>query len=661
MNHYTCSLYSLLLVGITCITNTCNATELLEPQKFVSDAKTKQLNVLMQAKAALFSNIPDLVGVNAWVYDICHLEQSSNEVCKPLTDSPNLYGGSRLQLNAGDTLNIHFVNNLPRITDLASAYLSENPSNIHTHGLLVSPRYPSYHQATWGDNIFVTTTNSDNYQSQKIKPPHSHGQVPMVTNTDSTDYSIAIPGAHPSGLFWFHPHVHGDSFNQVSAGLSGIITVGQPSDYIANLSPDIGIRHLILKDVQLIKATNKLIVQDAQDSGACDLPSTTAGICNSSDGTTTWYFSINGQLNPTVTVDSPGQIWRITNASADATYELQLNKSGAVGAGMVMQLLSLDGISATPAPLTPSKTLITKGGNKFIPVACPGDIANSTAICVTQLHLMPSSRAEVYVTNRDNKGKVIKADGSQAVLKTIGYQSGPNGDTWPAINLAKVSFTGNSALPTSPVLAVKKNNNNDSLKINFPLIAQQLNADNKAVGPDSTCQPLPAGWKRRIFYGYPTPDTFGIGFELLDQTGKPVKGSFQDVTAFPGAMNTICLPLSTGNTPSNENWEIVNLTAEDHNFHIHQTKFQVLSAVSSSQGSSSVPESAMLQDNLPLMSGKANCDGTVSTWRKGGCTTPPVLVNIPFAIAGDFVFHCHLLEHEDNGMMTTIHIASSPQ
>jgi FtsP/CotA-like multicopper oxidase with cupredoxin domain len=36
-----------------------------------------------------------------------------------------------------------------------------------------------------------------------------------------------------------------------------------------------------------------------------------------------------------------------------------------------------------------------------------------------------------------------------------------------------------------------------------------------------------------------------------------------------------------------------------------------------------------------------------------------VRVEIPFAIAGDFVYHCHILEHEDGGMMATIHVAGS--
>jgi FtsP/CotA-like multicopper oxidase with cupredoxin domain len=34
----------------------------------------------------------------------------------------------------------------------------------------------------------------------------------------------------------------------------------------------------------------------------------------------------------------------------------------------------------------------------------------------------------------------------------------------------------------------------------------------------------------------------------------------------------------------------------------------------------------------------------------------PSTVEIPFTIAGDFVYHCHILEHEDGGMMARIRV-----
>jgi L-ascorbate oxidase len=69
---------------------------------------------------------------------------------------------------------------------------------------------------------------------------------------DVAEYRIGIPGDHPSGLFWFHPHVHGISLNQLSSGLAGIITMGDVMDYVES-RPSV-VRHLILKDMQVLAA-----------------------------------------------------------------------------------------------------------------------------------------------------------------------------------------------------------------------------------------------------------------------------------------------------------------------------------------------------------------------------------------------------------------------
>ena len=63
---------------------------------------------------------------------------------------------------------------------------------------------------------------------------------------DVVDYSLVIPPSHPSGLDWFHPHVHGISEHQISAGLSGIITIGQISDYAIDIGPQADSSELLI-------------------------------------------------------------------------------------------------------------------------------------------------------------------------------------------------------------------------------------------------------------------------------------------------------------------------------------------------------------------------------------------------------------------------------
>jgi FtsP/CotA-like multicopper oxidase with cupredoxin domain len=76
---------------------------------------------------------------------------------------------------------------------------------------------------------------------------------------DAVDYRIEIPKDHPSGLYWFHPHAHGLALNQVSSGLAGIITIGSighnaRGDAVHAPIPDAQLRHLILKDIQVLAA-----------------------------------------------------------------------------------------------------------------------------------------------------------------------------------------------------------------------------------------------------------------------------------------------------------------------------------------------------------------------------------------------------------------------
>ena len=110
--------------------------------------------------------------------------------------------------------------------DPGGANLPLNLTNLHTHGMIVEPRAPTLSDPTFGDYVFVEIYNSANGTPQPLGT-HQHGSIVK----DYADYRIDIPANHPSGAFWFHPHVHGIALNQVSSGLAGIISVGSVSDY----------------------------------------------------------------------------------------------------------------------------------------------------------------------------------------------------------------------------------------------------------------------------------------------------------------------------------------------------------------------------------------------------------------------------------------------
>src|SRR4051812_18248268 len=186
--------------------------------------------------------------------------KGSETACPAGTGTVADYGGVRLALNQGDVLKVRLVNKLPLITAAKLKHVNEpgqanlflNPTNLHTHGLLTPARAATLRDPTFGDYAFVSVYNSAN----GIPVPqttHQHGPILM----DSVDYKIPIPWNHPTGLFWFHPHIHGLSLNQVTEGMAGIITIGKAGDNIRGDAgrspwPEASVRHLMLKDTMVL-------------------------------------------------------------------------------------------------------------------------------------------------------------------------------------------------------------------------------------------------------------------------------------------------------------------------------------------------------------------------------------------------------------------------
>jgi FtsP/CotA-like multicopper oxidase with cupredoxin domain len=677
------------------------AAELIEPPVFSSSNGV--LDLVLIAKPQSITSLDfvkpggGMIHPTGWVYEICY-RSAGRQDCPASPQTVSSYGGVRLALQAGDTLKIHLVNRLPAIdpaklthaSEAGQANLALNPTNLHTHGMLVPARAPTVGDPTFGDYVFVSLFN----RSNGLPAPqgtHQHGSVVM----DAVDYRIDIPKNHPSGLFWFHPHIHGLSLNQVSAGLSGIITVGNVGDYAHGDAagqpfPEASVRYLILKDMQVTAAGTVQFdggpadvkdgeVMNQEDPGFCaQLPASSAemrqGACpgadNSGDDGSNftggkWYFTVNGQQYPTMRISDPdGEIWRLTNASGSVSYNLQLQNDGD-HTPMVMQLLAVDGTSVSLPQDTPAGQVVKLGGGRFRVVACPPALAlHSLPVCVDQIVMMPSARAEVWVTHRDAGRQVAPSSGASATLKMTGLTMG-SGDAWPAVDLAKVVFA-----QTGPRRLIGSN-----VDIVAPAADQAgsiLSAPNQAAAAapksaDASCKALPPGHRRRIFFGFEdvaVENSFALGYEELDQHGAAVPGTELPMTRFDPTKSIVCLPLGPGQTPVNETWELVQLSTENHNFHIHQSRFRVEDATSRGSGGGS-GRPGILQDNVPLgiaipriaaVMDSQNGVCTPDQWRNGQCLSTPVVVDVAFSQIGEFVYHCHILEHEDGGMMARIRV-----
>jgi L-ascorbate oxidase len=193
--------------------------------------------------------------------------------------------------------------------------------------------------------------------------------------------------------------------------------------------------------------------------------------------------------------------------------------------------------------------------------------------------------------------------GATATLKMIGLTMG-FGDQWPAIDLAA----------TSSRKAARAKSTTHALDIQGDARASMQSAGIFSVPvPKATatalpagCMALPPGHRRRIFFGFEdvfTNNTFGLGYEEVDQRGNVVPGTQRPVARFDPSQNIVCLPLGPGQTPVYETWELVQLSTENHNFHVHQARFRIADASAASPLAMAVNASnagGIIQDNLPL-------------------------------------------------------------
>jgi len=97
-----------------------------------------------------------------------------------------------------------------------------------------------------------------------------------------------------------------------------------------------------------------------------------------------------------------------------------------------------------------------------------------------------------------------------------------------------------------------------------------------------------------------------------------------------------------------EIWELVNLTDDTHPIHLHLVRFQILDR--RRFDAFQYMNAGTLRYVGPLMPPEANELGWKDTVRVNAKTVTRIIV--PFVgYAGRYVWHCHVLEHEDNEMM----------
>jgi bilirubin oxidase len=137
----------------------------------------------------------------------------------------------------------------------------------------------------------------------------------------------------------------------------------------------------------------------------------------------------------------------------------------------------------------------------------------------------------------------------------------------------------------------------------------------------------------------PEAEIFGPTEALLgtvDGSGNPVALKWHDpITERPGVGDT-------------EIWEIYNFTADAHPIHVHLVQFEIVdrqALATDSEGVALVP-AQLVGSPRPVESWETGFKDTVIAY-PGEVTR----IKARFDMAGLYVWHCHILEHEDNEMM----------
>jgi FtsP/CotA-like multicopper oxidase with cupredoxin domain len=220
---------------------------------------------------------------------------------------------------------------------------------------------------------------------------------------------------------------------------------------------------------------------------------------------------------------------------------------------------------------------------------------------VKSIPLAPASRAEFIVNGPPS--------GMSGTFDTLGVKTGAVGNLNALQQLAIIepSQTGADDLPLMPPVKGSLGPRRFA-----DLIHQTPTAD------------------RKLYFSEAPVGTNGPTKYYVTEAGKTPRVFSMDE---PPAIKT--------NIGAVEDWTIENRAQENHAFHIHQIHFLVMEI-------NGVPvKEPYLADTI-----------TVPFWSGSG-PYPRVKVRMDFRdpdIAGTFVYHCHVLQHEDNGMMAKIEV-----
>jgi len=147
----------------------------------------------------------------------------------------------------------------------------------------------------------------------------------------------------------------------------------------------------------------------------------------------------------------------------------------------------------------------------------------------------------------------------------------------------------------------------------------------------------------------PEAEPFGPTSALLgtlndDDTGNPLLW-MDDISENPAVGST-------------EVWEIYNFTADAHPIHVHLVQFEVVDR----EGLEDLDQDGMADQPAELLQNPRLPEAWETGFKDTVIAYPSEVTRIKarFDTAGFYVWHCHIVEHEDNEMMRPYHVGPIP-
>ncbi len=442
---------------------------------------------------------------------------------------------------------------------------------------------------------------------------HLHGGR-TIANSDGWTENGALSGQittsdytndQQATLLWYHDHAMGITRFNVYTGLAGLYVIRDAEEAALHLPSGPYEIPLLLQDRNL----------DTTPDG-----SLTGRLLHKVEDGTMEFFGpftlVNGTIWPYLPVEARQYRLRLLNGSNSRFYRLVLlDEQGN---------LALDKITQ----------IGTDGGLLGRPVAVPQD----------GLILAPAERADLIVDFRTLRGQRL----------TLVNTAGAPFDNSPATQPPGTPDLDNR-LPHPEVMEFRVS----SQPVDDPFVlSATLSSSYRRLEHDR----LPPNHQHRLVALVEYPDGMLTLRELAEvQEGEATAGealiamtdeqgkTMQYRTVAKQFEDTVNWFVAYGST---EVWSIINLTEDTHPFHVHLVQFQALSRdLYNKEGFN--PETG--GTTAPVFFQKhGTLDENEMGWKDTVRVNPGEFVSIAATFdgfTGRFMYHCHLLEHEDHDMM----------